>query len=246
MIMNNRVYLLIVGLVIRALPSFSQEFDIKQLEMTSDGLVLHYDLNDTTKGQLYTIHMYSSKDNFVAPLGKVRGDIGIEVKPGHNKRVVWDAKELGADFNGNVEVEIRGKVYVPFVRFTNLHDYKSIKRGKPTTLLWTGGTRQNILNFNLYHNDELVAVIPNVANSGSYDIVIPTSVKRGSGYYFIVSDTKNKDLAMKTSSFAVKPKLPLALKIAPLLAVGIIGYTLIPEPAPDPVDDPIGTPGEKN
>ncbi len=238
--------LLLISLLLSAVTAQSQEFDIKQVELTTEGVVLHYDLTDTTKNQFYTIHAFSSKDNFLNPLTRVKGDVGLEVRPGSNKRIVWDPKEFGADYKGEVEIEIRGKLYVPFVRFTNLADYKAIKRGKPTTLLWTGGTRQNILNFNLYKDDQLITVIANIANSGSHEITIPKSVKPGSGYYFIVSDTKNKDLAMKTSSFTIQPKIRLVFKLIPVVAAGAIVYTLIPEPTPDPLEAPFGPPETKN
>ncbi|MBX7126819.1 MAG: GPI anchored serine-threonine rich family protein, partial [Cyclobacteriaceae bacterium] len=184
----------------------AQEFTITQVELNGESVVLHYDLVDTARNRFYTIHVFSSKDNFLNPLTRVKGDVGLEVKPGMNHKVVWDPGEFGAEFKGDVELEVRGKVYIPFVRFTNLADYKFIKRAKPTTLTWTGGTRQNILNFNLYKEDELVTVISSIANSGSYDLVIPRSVKPGDGYYFLVVDSKNKDQVMKTSSFTIKRK----------------------------------------
>lgn len=226
--------------------AMAQEFNIKEVELTADGVVLHYDLVDTTKNRFYTVHVFSSRDNFLNPLSKLKGDVGLEVRPGTGKKVMWDPKELGAQFRGDVELEVRGKVYIPFVRFTNLKDYKAIKRTKPTTLSWTGGTRQNILNFNLYRGDELITVIPNVANSGSYDLVLPRSVKPGSGYYFIVGDTKNKDMMMKTSEFTVKPKIPLLLKILPILGTGFLVYELLPKPGPDVLDDPFLPPEGKN
>jgi hypothetical protein len=226
--------------------AMAQEFAIKQVELTAEHIILHYDLIDTTANRLYTIHVFTSKDNFLNPLAKVKGDVGLEVKPGMNKRVTWDPMELGADFRGDVEIEVRGKVYVPFVQFTNLKDYKAIKRGKATTLTWTGGTRQNILNFNLYQSEELVTVISNIANSGNYDLTIPKSVKPGSGYYFIVTDSKNKDLMMKTSGFNIKRKVKLFWKILPILAVGGVVYKMLPEPGPAVLADPVGPPTNKN
>jgi len=210
-----------------------------------EGVAVHYDLLDSTKDRLYTIHVFSSRDDFVNPLAKVKGDVGLDVRPGAGKKILWDPKEFGADFRGNVEIEVRGKVYIPFVNFTNLKDFKAFKRTKPTTLTWTGGTRQNILNFNLYKDEELVTVISNVANSGNVDIVIPRSVKPGNGYYFIVADSKNKDQMMKTSEFAVKPRVKMVFKILPIVAAGAAAYLLWPEPEPEPLEGPVGPPENK-
>ena len=233
-------------LILASAPAaLSQEFTINQVELTMEGVAIHYDLRDTTKNRLYTVHVFSSKDDFLNPLAKVTGDVGLDVQPGTGKKILWDPKEFGADFRGHVEIEVRGKVYIPFVNFTNLKDFKAFKRTKPTTLTWTGGTRQNILNFNLYRDDELVTVISNVANSGTYDIVIPRSVKPASGYYFIVADSNNKDQMMKTSEFAVKPRVKMFFKILPVVAIGAAAYLLWPEPEPEPLEGPIGPPENK-
>src|SRR5689334_9416588 len=143
-------------LVLMLLGSFAraQEFKINTVEVTMEGIAIHYDLVDTVKNRFYTVHVFSSKDDFLNPLAKVKGDAGLEVRPGRGKKILWDPKEFGATYRGSVEFEVRGKLYVPFVNFTNLKDLKAIKRTKPTTLIWTGGTRQNILNFNLYKGEE--------------------------------------------------------------------------------------------
>src|SRR5690348_4468582 len=94
----------------------AQEFAIKKIEITAEQVVVHYDLIDTTRYRTYTIRVYSSADKFLAPLAKLAGDAGLEVKPGVNKKIVWNSKEeLGASFIGNVELEVRGRVYIPFI-----------------------------------------------------------------------------------------------------------------------------------
>src|SRR5688572_26877076 len=158
----------------------AQEFTLRKLELAGDKLVVHYDLIDTVRNRHYTVNVYSSKDNFLHPLQKVSGDAGLEVVPGKNRKIVWAAKEeLGHDFDGKVGLEVRGRLYIPFVRFKGFEDYRVVKRGKPYILSWTGGTRQNILNFELYKGDHKVWAQPPVANTGSHELIIPTSVRPG-------------------------------------------------------------------
>lgn len=206
-----------------SLMSNAQEFYINKLEITSENLIIHYDLVDTAKNRTYTVNVFSSKDNFLSPMQKMKGDVGLEVKPGNNRRIVWASKEeLGSSFNGDIELEIRGRVYIPFIRFDGFQDGQVFKRGRAKSITWSGGTRQNILNFALYKGDTYVDVIPNVANSGSYDLILPTSIKPGSGYYFMVSDSKNKDQVMKTNQFKVKRKVPLLLKVLPVALIAAV------------------------
>jgi len=225
----------------------AQEFSIKKVELTSEAVILHYDLIDTVRARTYTVNLYSSKDSYLAPLQKVKGDAGLEVRPGVNKKIVWNSKEeLGTTFRGDIELEVRGRAYIPFIKFDGFQDEQVIKRGKPKTMIWSGGTRQNILNFSLYKGDEYIDVIPNVANSGNYDMIIPTSVKPGNGYYFLVSDSKNKDQVMKTNTFKVKRKVPLGLKALPLVAIGAAIPFLGGSSGPGELDMPNDPPGSSN
>lgn len=221
--MKTLIIIIILWVTVISQKSLAQEFTISKVEITSESVILHYNLIDTTRNRAYTINVYTSKDNFIAPLQKVTGDVGLEVKPGTNRRIVWNSKEeLGSSFNGDVELEVRGRLYIPFIRFNDFSDGLVMKRGKVKTITWTGGSRQNILNFAIYKGENYLDVIPNVANSGTYDMVLPTSLKPGKGYFFVVSDSKNRDQVVKTSSFVVKRKVPLLLKIIPVALVAAL------------------------
>lgn len=244
-----RLTKLIIGLIAlgNVIGVQAQEFSIKRIELTNESLILYYDLIDTVKARTYTINVYSSKDSYLAPLQKIKGDAGIEVKPGTNKKIIWNSKEeLGSAFRGEIELEVRGKAYIPFIKFDGFQDDQVFKRGKARTLTWSGGTRQNILNFAIYKGDKYVDVISNVSNSGTTDMIIPMSVKPGKGYYFMVADSKNKDQVMKTNTFTIKPKVPLGLKILPIAAVGAVIYFIGGSDKSNNLDEPPEVPPTNN
>jgi hypothetical protein len=218
MTMQMKKYLLIL-FFLAAFAADAQDFVIMKVELAGDKVNIYYNLYDTISSRHYTIDLYSSKDNFVSKLEKVSGDIGFEVKPGGNHKITWDAKdELGADFEGKVGLEVRGRVYIPFVKVEGLN--KTYKRKKSFVLTWTGGTQQNILDFDLYKGDEKIYPFSNVANVGQTEIVIPTSVKPGKDYYFKITDSKNKDQVVNTGTFSIKRKVPLLLKVLPIAIAG--------------------------
>jgi hypothetical protein len=208
----------------------AQEFAIRQIEVSSDLLTVHYDLIDTVKDHTYSVYIYSSRDNFLSPLAKIYGDAGLEVRPGKNRKIAWNAKEeLGPSFKGEVQLEIRGRLYIPFIRFEGFKEIETRKRGVPFLVKWSGGTRQNILNFQLYQGDgKLKYTFPNAPNNSEYRITIPSNIRPGQGYYFKISDTKNKDQVVLTPTFRIKRKYPLASKIAAALVIAGAAYYLIP------------------
>jgi hypothetical protein len=216
-----------------------QVFSIKRLEILGEKINLYYDLIDTVATRTYTIALYASQDNFISPLHQVSGDIGLEVKPGRNKRIVWNAKdELGANFEGKAALEVRGRLYIPFIRLDGLN--RTFKRLRPTEITWAGGTQQNILNFDLYKGDEKIHSFTNIANVGHYTLTMPITIRPGDGYHFKIADTRNKDQVVISPVFAVKRNIPLLIKIAPVVMIGAVSYLLIsgkkksPKEIPDP------------
>lgn len=206
-------------LVVLPLTMSAQNLEVKRMELKGGTVVVHYALLDTVPGRTYTINLYASRDNYINPLTQLTGDQGLQVKPGTEHTVTWDAKkELGETFQGDVSIELRARAYVPFILFDN---FEVIKRGKHKEVTWRGGTRQNVLNFELYNKKgEKVAVIPNVPNAGHTSVLIPSDVKPGKGYKFKIVDSKNKDQVVFTETFAVKRKVPIPLVVAGIAAIG--------------------------
>lgn len=119
-------------------------------------------------------------------------------------------------------MEIRGRIYIPFVRLNGSYQTN---------------TEQNILNFDLYRDEQKITSFPNIANVGHHAFTLPTSVKPGKGYSFRIIDTKNRDQIVNTKSFVVKRKVPLLLKVVPFVAIGVVIATL-PKPTLDDTSVP--------
>jgi len=114
-------------------------------------------------------------------------------------------KEFGPGYKGKISLELKGQVYVPFIELTGF-DYKIMKRGKEYSVTWSGGRGNNVLNLELYRNEERMHVFPNVANVGEYTMVLPKKIKPGN-YILKVSDTKNQDDIVYTKQFKINGKL---------------------------------------
>jgi hypothetical protein len=223
-----------------------QGIEIRSFQQTGETLVVSYDLLDSIEGRSYSIRMYSSADGFINPLDKVTGDIGLEVKPGKNKTISWQLlKDLPPGFDSKVAVEIRGRLFVPFIGTNAINQYKVFKRKREYNITWTGGTPQNVLNFDLYHGEKKVHTFPNLANVGHYSLILPVHIKPGKGFRFRISDAKNKDEVVYTSAFKVKRKIPLLMKAVPVALVGAgIYYIISTKKEDDGLDDPY-KPGEE-
>lgn len=220
----------------------AQTITIKKVELAGEKIIVHYDLDDSNPNNEYKLDLYSSADNFVAPLAKVKGDIGPEIKPGTGHKVEWSIREELGGFKGKIALEIRGKVYIPFVKLQNFDAAKSYKRGKSYSINWKPGNT-NPINLELYKGGQRIDGAMGVPNNGGHTFYFPSHAKKGSDYRLKFTDTKNSDDVLYSSEFHVKPKVPLVVKVLPVLAIGAAVATLGGGGGggggTDPVDDTI-------
>ena len=211
----------------------AQDLRIKHIDLENENVILYYDLVDTTRGRLYAINVYSSRDNYISPLQHLKGDFGIEVQPGSNRKIEVNIKEeYGPTFDGKLAFEIRAKVYIPFITMEGFNASRKFKKGKVYEIHWTGGRPQNILNFDLYRGENKINSFYNIPNAGKYNLIFPKDTKPGRNYKFRVSDSKNKDEVVNTAPFTITRKVPLVFIIAPAAAVGgALYFVFKPKPA---------------
>jgi hypothetical protein len=224
------------------MPCLSQKIELKHVEFKDNKVIVIYNLLDSIAGRYYSIRLYSSSDGFLNPLTKVAGDVGLEIKPGLDKKVVWTAKdEPQINFDQKISIEIRGRVFIPFIDLENINHYKVFKRNRNYNLTWSGGSPQNILNFDLYNGERKVASFPNIGNVGHHTFRFPSHTKPSDNYRFRISDAKNKDEVVFTEGFKIKRKVPLLLKIIPVVAVSYFASILLKPGKDDSLPLPYGT-----
>lgn len=218
-------------LCLLSLRSEGQQLTIINTQVKDGRVLLSYQIADTTVGKFYTVRVYSSHDNYLQPLERVSGDVGINIRPGSERLLSWDPKELGDAFVGKVALEIRARVYVPFVRLDGVDGSTKMKRLKPYALSWSGGGPQNILNIDFLRKGEKQTTFANIANVGHYNLVLPKDVKPGR-YVMRISDSKNKDEVVVSNEFRVRRRYPLLLKVIPIAAIGS-AFAFLPKSEPE-------------
>ena len=218
-------FLLFSVLFFYQLNSLAQNIDITKMELKSQKIYITYNIDDDNPNNEYLVTIYSSIDNFSAPLTKVTGDVGQEVKPGL-RTAVWDILDEMGQYNGTLSMEIRASVFVPFARLRNFNDGGSYKRGKSYDFEWRPGNT-NPVHIELYKEGTRLQGELNHPNNGEYTIVFNKDLKAGSDYKIKLTDSKHPDDFVYTEEFKVK-KFPLWPIIVPVAAgVGYLVYSLV-------------------
>jgi hypothetical protein len=218
-IILNGILLLMFGAVSHH--GLAQSVDIDFIEFTGRNVIVHYNLDDgANSSRQFLVQLYSSQDNFTTPLTRVTGDFGPEVSAGVDKKIVWDiTQELGA-FKGNISLELRGRVYVPFVKIKDIEDDQVFKRGRNYPLNWTSGNLSGQVNIELFNEaGERMWGENNVANVGKFDWYIQGNIKKGDNYKLKFTNAKDRNDVVYSRPFIIKPKIPLLVKAGSLLIV---------------------------
>lgn len=210
-------YLLIAWILLSAAAT-AQSVTIKKIELAGEKVIVYYDLDDSNPNNEYQLNLYASKDKFSAPLTKVKGDVGDAVKPGPDRKVEWNLIQEYGGYKGKLSLEIRGRVFVPFVKLKNFDTKKAYKRGKNYDVTWRPGNT-NPIHIELYKGSQRVSGELNHPNNGAFSMSISSKVKPGKDYRLKITDSKRNDEIVYSDYFTVIPKVPLMLKLIPALAV---------------------------
>jgi hypothetical protein len=227
---------LIVLIVILGNLLYAQKVAVKKVELAGEKIIVHYDLEDNNPNNDFQISLYSSQNNFSTALTHVKGDVGSDVKAGANKKIEWSIREELGPYKGKLSLEIRGKVFTPFVKLQNFDVSKKYKRGKSYPLSWKANTSTPI-HIELFKGSQRVTGDLNHPNNGAYSLTIPSNSKPGKDYRLKFTDSRGSDEIIYSSYFSVTPKVPMLLKIAPVLVVGGVAYLVFGGKQKDPKDD---------
>lgn len=227
--------LLLVAAVLLSSVALAQTVTIKKIELAGENVVVHYELEDSNPNNEYLINLYSSKDNYFAALSKVTGDVGMDIKPGANKKIVWRIRDEYGGYKGKIALEIRGKVYVPFVRLQGFDANKKYKKGSTINLSWKPGA-SNPINIELYKGGQRIQGDMNLPNNGSHAFFIQKQVGAGSDYRIKITDSRNTDEVVYTNYFKVGSKIKVWMIAAPIAVIGGLVAVLAGGGSKDPED----------
>jgi hypothetical protein len=211
--------------VVASFPSNAQTVEIDWVQVSNNELIVHYNLDDENPAHVYTINLFSSYDDFAAPLQHLSGDHGNEVKAGVNRQIRWRITEELGLYAGPIELEVRAKMYIPFVKMTEFNSNHSYKRGKNYPLVWRSGNPAGHVDIELYLADTRVHSDRNVPNTGKFDWQVPASAKPSGGYRLKFTNNKNREETFYTPPFKVSSKIPRVAKL--VAGVALVGVSII-------------------
>ena len=200
-----------------------------------DSLLIDYDI-DYPDAETWEVQLFSSHDNFKAPLQYLRGDVGPGIKSGTGKLAIWDITKEFSDFNGPLAVEIRARFMVLPLNISSV-PVKN-KKGKPLEVSWEGGRPSTGYTFQLYRKgikiDEREVI-------GIRSLKYEETGSLKPGMYEVKVNSLDPIGGTSMLEFRITRRIPLGLQLSP--GYGLLGLSLYlvtkpppPEALPFPPD----------
>lgn len=156
-------------------------------------------------------------------LKNLSGSHGDLIYPGSSKEIIWDYQEELVHFSGDGEINV---VAVP-----NINIVSRVKRGKELSVkldpVFEKGRQYSV---ELYRYGKNITTLGNFsADKDHVEFTVSSKVKAKKGYQLKIVGGENE---LFSETFAIKPRIPLVVKMIPLVgsAVFIVMIALEPEP----------------
>ena len=211
---------------------YGQSIDIVKATFDGQKVIINYELAFEDASQKFAVSLYSSYDNYAAPIQGLTGTVGEGVVPGRNYHITWDVRsELPPTFDGEIIFKVKATKLIPALPL-NVTPFSvtAYKRGQSIEVQWTGGRTGDKLTIELQKgSDTPQKVIEKTYNNQNYSWQIPTKTKPGSDYTVRIFNPDRPADTATSEKFAIKPKYPLWMKAIPFVVVGVI-IKFIPPP----------------
>jgi hypothetical protein len=219
--MKSIILTIVFGLLSLALNAQTIENFKNTFNAENGKTTITYDLIYADGNQKFKITFFSSHDNYSLPLQQISGDVGENILPGKLKRAIWDVRSvLPSDFDGDIQIKFKvSKMTAPMLVVEPLA-LKNYKRGQTISMKWTGGNPSDKITIELRKNKVAnLIVAEKTDNAGTYEWKMPKNVI-GKNFNLVLTNSSQTGEPAESSEFSVKPRVPLYVKILPVIAIG--------------------------
>lgn len=228
---------LIIGLVFYSQPwAISQSLEDIRKTVIGDSVILNYDLVSPNENLNYEIRLYGITGNYRQRLFRAEGDIGRYQKGGFNKQIVWvkNVELIGYPMN-EISFDIQYAFLDPVLSVSFPRSRSVLKRGETYQVRWLGGES---VKLDLIRGENKVATLGSAKGKGVFEWRVAANVKPGNKYRIRVESENNPGNAVYSKSFKVKRKVPMALRVIPLVGVTVVAIIIANKESDDTDDLP--------
>jgi len=170
----------------------SQTIENVAFEFDGESISITYDLNHNNAEQKFTISLFSSHNNYQKPITLLTGEVGDNILPGIQKKVIWDVRnELPPYFDDELSIKVKALLIELPISQTIIKEKTTLelkeeigyrikpfqntayKKGSKLKLNWEGGATSDRIKIDLLKNNVFQQTLSQTKNTNAYMWKIP-------------------------------------------------------------------------
>ncbi len=170
----------------------------------SNQVIITYNLLESGPNQIYRIELKSSNDNYSSVLQLVSGDVGDNITPGNNRRIIWRAREELGLFRGNISFEVNSTLLSSPLRLNSPKLSDTFNPGNSIPIEWEGGFKNSTIEIDLFKSNIFNRQITTTPNVKKYEWVVPGDIPGGTDYKIKLYDSSAPADAVMSNNFTIR------------------------------------------
>jgi hypothetical protein len=216
-----RLCLLVIFFITLSFHIQAQTVSGVEVNIVGDNLQITYAMAGLRDGQKFNVELYSSIDNYAAPLTdeRITGDLGANISLGSGNMItIGEPLETLGAITGDLNFKVKTTMIFNPVTVIDPITFFKQKRGKKFTTVWNGGLPGELVTFDLYKNNDLIRDnFYSTNNNRSAEFKFP-KVDLGTGYSMMM-DFESLPNDVQLPDFEVKRKSSIFGKVFLLVVV---------------------------
>lgn len=177
----------------------------------SNQVIITYNLLESGPNQIYRIELKSSNDNYASVLQLVSGDVGDNITPGNNRRIIWRAREELGLFRGNISFEVNSTLLSSPLRLNSPKLSDTFNPGNSIPIEWEGGFRNSTIEIDLFKSNIFNRQITTTPNVKKYEWVVPGDLPGGTDYKIKLYESSAPADAVMSNNFSIRAAAAAAI-----------------------------------
>ena len=198
----------------------AQRIENIDVQLVNENIILSFDLlPQESIAEKYDLAITSSIDGHKKPLQVKNGSVS-DVAPKNRLQYTIDGIQNLGDFKGEVKFRIKATLTYSPLRILSPKDKISVKKGKTLELSWAGGNNTSEYNIELYKSNVLSTTIESKNSSKKSNWKVPKNFRTGNDYKIKIAVDGKENQSVFTKQFTIKRKIPILIKVMPLVVAG--------------------------
>lgn len=212
--------MIVVLALVTSVGSWAQRIENASVQQVDHDFLIVFDLIPKNSIQERYEVILTADDGVIVQTLQLTDGTLQDVRPGNGLQFRISGRDSFKDFRGEVSFGIEAKMIYSPIRFITPDNNARFDKGKEVHVTWEGGIDGDEYAVELYQDYSKLSILATDIQDSTFSWNIPKDTKPGRKYKLRVVSNNHLNQSAITPEFTIKQKIPIVIKLVPLLAIG--------------------------